>query len=133
MEDSRVELEPSLHDGEFFGLLVTPSKELELCCVTCAGEGVRIRLPGLVRLRAEEFLEGNTIFAVGQYQGSAPAELLNFVFGLDDGPGGKGKEFADRAATNWTLLHLRSSYGCELVALATGRVAVEPFDLARQG
>jgi hypothetical protein len=128
MEELETELLASLHDGNFFGLLVTRSNELQLRCITPSGEGILIRLPGLIRLRAHEFLEANTIFEVSRYEGAAPAELLNFVFGLQDDEERKGLEFANRAASSWTLLHLRSSYGCELVALASGRAAVEPFD-----
>ncbi len=69
-DDSGVVRNPSFHDGRFLGLVISPDKrQLTIYCQTVDGLQYEITAPGLVRLRADNILEGNIIFDLAVHEG----------------------------------------------------------------
>jgi hypothetical protein len=118
---------PDFHDGSLTGIILPEAETLELRCADVNGRRYILRLPQLVSLRADNFREGNIILDASVYESDFPPELIKKVFGED--ANGEPAWLAGRIEAlregSWTLLELTSSYGCELLALARGRLSVE--------
>jgi len=77
---------PDLHGGLLLGIVLSPDREdLTLFCRTADGTDLRLTFPGLVRLRVDNFLEGNIIFEVSIRAGDrCPPAALKRVWDYDD-------------------------------------------------
>lgn len=120
--------DPDLHDGTLTGIVVQNGHTLELHCFTVDHQRYTLRLPSLVRLRVDNFLQGNIIFELSVHASGFAPELVKKVFG-EDGPGEPpwlADELNRLSNGTWTLLELTSSYGCDLLALSEGELIVEP-------
>ncbi len=118
-----------LHDGRLVSLELK-GDALELGCELMSGGRVRIRANGLYRMRADRFVQGN-IVRVLRVSEECRTEFRRAVTLSDDERIPEewfDREFNQAQRVGWHLLTLESSYGCELVAVAKGRVAmmVEP-------
>ena len=123
-----VVLDPELHDGFLRGITVSPSKTLTVACSTLSGENVELVLEDVVRLRADNFREGNIIFEVRLLRGSACSpELVRKVFNYSDEEAARllPRDMRTIANESWNLIAIDSSYGCELVAIARGSVSIQ--------
>src|SRR5258705_13794387 len=115
-QDSRLLMEPDLHDGKLTGILLNGERTVELYCADVMGKKYILRLERLIAFRADSFREGNIIFEVLVHSEDYPRELVKRAFGHDaagDPPWLESrlqKLTTDRA----TLVELTSSYGCEL-------------------
>src|SRR5579864_54913 len=80
---------PDLHDGLLLGIILSPDgDELTLLCREVDGTEVRLTVPEIVRLRVDEFLQGNIISDVWIREGDrCPQESVRRVFGYDDEEG----------------------------------------------
>lgn len=110
----------NLHDGYLNGIVVRAEETLVLYCKTADGKTCTVTIPGLMRLRADNFNEGNIIFELNFYQGlDCPKDLVKKLKGYDgirDAETFSG-DMNSIEEHNWTLLELTSSYGCDLLAL----------------
>jgi hypothetical protein len=86
-----------------------------------SGTSWRLVLHEVERLRATEFLEGNTILDVNRYSGSVPPlELIRSLFGIkspNDTPKYMQERIARIQSGELTLFYIAPSYGCEFIAL----------------
>ena len=116
--------DPALHDGRLRGIELTDDSGLLIKCSTEDGIAVRIVGDGLVALMATDFKEGNIIFEVRFSAADSDSEVaLARLFGGHAGGIQKGNRVL---SANGRLLEVASSYGCELVALFSGSIVVEP-------
>jgi hypothetical protein len=113
--------DPGLHDGLLVGINLRPDKEeLLLDCRSVDGKDIRLTLPKLIRLRVDNFLQGNIICDISIHEGDrCSPQAVKRVYGYDDDDAQKWistnmKEIIDG---RWTLVEVSTSYGCELVAL----------------
>lgn len=109
-----------LHDGYLNGLVVRAENTLVLHCKTADGKTCTVTIPGLVRLRANNFNEGNIIFELNFFQGGqCPDNLVRELKGYDETRDAEAliADMKNIGECNWTLLELTSSYGCDLLAL----------------
>lgn len=109
-----------LHDGYLNGIVVRSENTLVLYCKTADGKSCNVTIPGLVRLRANNFNEGNIIFELNFHRGSGcPEDLIKKLRGYDDITNAEtlSADMRNVEERNWTLLELTSSYGCDLLAL----------------
>ena len=123
-------MQPDLHDGSLSGIIVSEAKTLELHCAQVDGRRYVLRLPELVSLRADDFRQGNIILDVKVYESDFPPDLIRSVYGEEGNadPAWLSRELQALRQGPWTLLELRSSYGCHLLALAKGHLLVEPAE-----
>jgi hypothetical protein len=126
-EPATVLLSPDLHDGFLRGVVLGDQEIVELLCSDVDGRRYVLRLPKLMALRADNFLQGNIIFEVNVYTTDFPQDLIKRVYGADgDGePDWLSARLQEMRDQSWTLLEITSSYGCELLALAKGTLSVE--------
>ncbi|HEY6418986.1 MAG TPA: hypothetical protein VIX59_08285 [Candidatus Binataceae bacterium] len=115
-------IDPEFHDGLLLGIVLSPDGgDLTLLCRRVDGRDFSLALPRLVRLRADNFLEGNIIFGISIYEGdSCPPEDVRWVWDYNDEHAQQylPKHMKDITDERWTLLKVTTSYGCELVALS---------------
>src|SRR5258708_39139478 len=113
-------MEPDLHDGTLTGIVLSAPNTVSLYCTDVDKRQFMLRLASLVRLRANDFLEGNVIFEVRVHTHSFSPELVRRVHGNDDDaiPEWLPAMLLKLSAGTWTLLEVTSSYGCDLLALA---------------
>jgi hypothetical protein len=119
-----------LHDGYLHGIVVYGEKMLVLFCTTVNGKDCTVTIPGLVRLRANNFNEGNIIFELNFHRGSAcPSDLVGKLRGYDLKDAERlSADLRNIGERNWTLLELTSSYGCDLLALFDGAPEAVQYD-----
>jgi hypothetical protein len=118
--------DPELHDGLLVGIIMQPDQdELTLLCRQVDGREIRITIPEIVRLRVDNFLQGNIIFSLLIHEGDAcPTPSVRRVYSYDDDDEARRylssriKEIKDGC---WTLVEVNTSYGCELLALSRAR------------
>lgn len=124
--DKTVLLEPDLHDGTLSGIVLTAPKTLSLHCADVDQRQYVLRLSGLVRLRANDFMEGNVIFEVKVHTHDFSPGLVKRVYGEsgDAVPEWLPATLLKLSRGEWTLLEITSSYGCHLLALAEGSLDV---------
>lgn len=119
--------DPNLHDGSLTGIMLQAGS-LELVCASVEGKRYSLRVGELVRLRADNFLEGNIIFDIRVFMGpDCPRELFRRAYGAitsQEEPA-LDRKLDEARNEGWTLLSLESSYGCELVALAKRALQIE--------
>lgn len=114
---------PSLHDGRLLAIeLIGP--DLQLRCADVNGAQHFLVLRDIVRLRADNFLQGNIVFEVSTFSTEACPEHLIRAAYQDAEHATLAGEIEDIRTQNLTLLQLGSSYGCELVALGKGALEV---------
>jgi hypothetical protein len=126
---------PTFHDGHLTGLAVS-DREATLSISRSDGVMWRIELAGVRYLKADDFREGNIIFAVEAMTGVEPPR--DMVEALVSGPHeAAAQEHHDKhrayidglveqvATGSLTLLSLSSSYGCELRAVCEAVTARE--------
>jgi|SRR6185437_1753387 len=121
--------DPNLHDARLFSLVLTDGG-LQIDCESTTGQRFRLSLQDLVRVRADNFREGNIILEIRRYRGaSCPAALIKTAFGAEnDGSTDWLSGITDQIRRDdWTLVVLESSYGCELVALAKGQLRIDAY------
>lgn len=109
-----------LHDGYLNGIVVRAENTLVLHCKTADGKTGTLTIPGLVRLRADNFNEGNIIFELSFHRGrECPEDLVKKLKGYDEIRDAEtlSRDMKNIEERNWTLLELTSSYGCDLLAL----------------
>ena len=120
-------LEPDFHDGRLRGILVDLNSTL---LITCAGENRRkeyvLKVPKINSLVVNNFRQGNIIFNIYLFpEGKSSREVVALALGIgdaeDQGP-------VDRMETkirqnDWITIHITSSYGCELAAIAECRLS----------
>lgn len=110
-----------LHDGYLYGLLLDEKNSLLLFCKDIQGKHWKVIVNKTIKLRVENFWEGNIIFSVRSYSGKeCPVDLIKKVYKFND-------EAAERLISQTYnqiidkklfLTLLNSSYGCELIALS---------------
>lgn len=118
--------EPDFHDGALTGVRVIEESTLELYCSTHDGDPYTVSLSGLEALKVDNFLEGNIIFEIELFNSKFPIELVRRAFSLsaDDNPAWLQQKMKQMADDGWTVLELSSSYGCEIAAIARGKIEV---------
>ena len=107
-----------LHDGSLDGLVLTPEKALEISFTTVPGDKVTLRLNGLVRLKAEDFREGNTVLDVEIKRGESieRSTIAAAIGEKEDHP--FVQKLCDQArAEGWATVDVSSSYGCALIGV----------------
>jgi len=120
--------DPDLHDGRLLAMEVR-GNSLLLRCTAVDGQEYAVTVGDLVRLRADNFLQGNIIFELLIFAGSnCPEDLVRSVYQLRTDDKWIGVAMEEIRRERWTLLQLESSYGCSLVALSKGAVDVRPVD-----
>jgi hypothetical protein len=89
-----------------------------------------VSLPALKRLKADNFLQGNIIFEIAVFNSDFPISSVRRAFGLEDeiDPPWLAQQMTEMNKYNWTLFELSSSYGCDLVAIAQGKMRVERIE-----
>ena len=118
---------PDLHDGLLTAVVLVGETTLELHCQTVDRTLYVLRLRDLVRLRVDNFLEGNIIFEIRTFPSNeCPTEIIDRLYPPSPmGVRGTEQPEARRAvAEGWTYVCLESSYGCELVALAKKQLEI---------
>lgn len=91
-----------------------------------------MRATELVRLRMDNFLEGNIIFEIATFPAAhCPVSIVERLFPTT--PLGieplAQVEPQQAIAGRWTYLQVTTSYGCDLVALFKGRLEVETIEV----
>jgi len=117
-------IEPDLHDGWLRIILSPNGEDLTLLCRSIDVKDFSILVPELVKLRVENFLEGNIIYEVKIREGGeCPAVAVQKVFNYADDEVGKylPGRMKEIVHGKWTLIELTASYGCELLALSKAR------------
>lgn len=119
--------EPDFHDGALTGVRVIERSTLELYCSTLEGEAYKVSLSGLEALKVDNFREGNIIFEIELFNSNFPIELVKRAFSLsaEENPPWLQQKITEMTADGWTLLELSSSYGCEIAAIAKGKLDVQ--------
>lgn len=119
--------EPDFHDGALAGLRVVDKSTLELYCSTHEGDSYTVSLPGLEALKVDNFLQGNIIFEIELFNANFPIELVKRAFSLsaEEYPPWLQQKITQMTDEGWTLLELSSSYGCELAAIARGKLEIQ--------
>ena len=121
--------DPGLHDGLLLGVVLRPDgEELTLICQDADGRAIRITVPELERLRVDRFLQGNIIFEVTIREGDQCApDSVKWAWSYDH------NDEEDEVSRNlpewmrwikddhWTLVEVRTSYGCDLFAVSRAR------------
>jgi hypothetical protein len=122
LDRNKVLIDPELHDGQLLGIIVSPDREdLTLYCRRTDGVDIAVTLPDLIRLRVDNFLEGNIIFEISIREGEqCSADAVRKLWNYDETEAGQHlatlmKEIKDGG---WSLIELSSSYGCELLAMS---------------
>ena len=122
--------DPDFHDGCLTGVVVRDRSTLELHCTTVDGVDHLLRLEGLDALKADNFSQGYIIFEVIVHRPPFDPELVLRAH-RHSGEGKPDREDAwlprklDRMLReNWTLLQITSSYGCEVLAIASGEMKI---------
>lgn len=123
---------PELHDGELTGIVLSSHGErsdLLLYATSCEGPRFKIEIPNIVRLRVDNFLEGNIIFELELFEGmQISTKDLQDVYLSDDysdvwlGEGGRAAH---------CLLKVSTSYGCEGRALFEAPASAVYFELEK--
>jgi hypothetical protein len=118
---------PDFHDGALTGLRVVDKSTLELYCSTHEGDPYTVSLPGLEALNVDNFLQGNIIFEIELFTANFPIELVKRAFSLsaEENPPWLQQKITQMTDEGWTLLELSSSYGCELAAIAKGKLEIQ--------
>lgn len=120
MSEPNVIMDPDLHDGNLIGLVVHHREQLEIFCTDIGGVEYVVTVGGLIALRADDFRQGNIIFELLIHRSPIAPSLVERVFGdksEKDPPWLSAK--MSTLTNEHVLLEVTSSYGCELVALAT--------------
>lgn len=123
---------PDLHDGYLTGIKIEGNSTLTLFCKTVEGVSCNLAIPSLVKLRVNNFFEGNIIFEINLYKGvTCPARLVKSLYGYDDSQASQylSHHIRDIHEKNWILIELISSYGCELLALAASLISDITVDM----
>jgi len=128
-------MNPDLHDGYLFGVIVDEEKTLKLLCKHVDGTIYTLMTSGVVHLRTRNFWEGNIIFEFRVYDAEqCPVELLTRAFtkstSIKERPwSSEAEEIADlkeevsrvlegMKKDHCVMLELAPSYGCHLIAIA---------------
>lgn len=84
-------------------------------------------LSGLEALKVDNFLQGNIILEIELFNGNFPIELVKraFSFSAEENPPWLRQKITQMTDEGWTLLELSSSYGCELAAIAKGKLEIQ--------
>ncbi len=101
---------------------------LQLFLTTTDQRKFIVTIPNIVRMRADNFLEGNIVFDVSLYQNAeCSEEKLKSLYGYNKEQAQKylPKNLIEIADKKLTLFELGSSYGCELLALFSGSIQIE--------
>jgi hypothetical protein len=123
---------PDLHDGSLVGIMLAPDGDLSLYCRAADAKIYKMIVPAIERMRADNFLQGNTIFDIFVYAGKdcprkAVEDLYCYTneprehrYSRDENLMGTWIQAKLEKITRerWTLISLGSSYGCELLALS---------------
>lgn len=119
--------EPDFHDGALTGVRVIEKSVLELYCSTLEGDAYKVSFSGLEALKVDGFREGNIIFEIELFNSNFPIELIRRAFSLsaEDNPPWLEQKIKQMTDDGWTLLELSSSYGCEIAAIAKGKLVAE--------
>lgn len=112
-------LVPNLHDGYLDGFY-RQGQDLIILVRDVGGDSYTITLPKTIKVYATDFLQGNIILTATFYTGSAcppyAVHLANWcIHGDDDDE--KERVYQDFVNSNWSLLEIQPSYGCELYAI----------------
>jgi hypothetical protein len=77
--------DPDFHDGQLLGIVLSPDREdLTLYCRRVDGRDFSLMLPRIVRLRVDNFLEGNIIYEISIREGDrCPAEAVQRLWNYD--------------------------------------------------
>ena len=108
---------PDFHDGRLEQVGVTPDSTLNLALRTIDGAPFRVSVPQVLRVKADNFREGNVVFEVGAYSlRDCPRELLVMLEAMQP------LTAADYDGVK-TVVYVVSSYGCDLIALGSAPIA----------
>lgn len=114
---------PNLHDGLLVGLHLASNNSLCLICRGTDQAEWRVTIPKIVRLRADNFRQGNIIFGIRVLSAATCSEetmrRLEEYSAADDATG-PTVALENARKNRWSMLELGSSYGCELLALFEG-------------
>lgn len=115
---------PNLHDGYLDGFMMTPTRELVLMCRTASQHALRLRISSVEHLRVDNFREGNIIRTICvRPVATIPERLLEALLG--DGALVMHNDYVSNIASKgWSVVHLETSYGCELIALSSATSGV---------
>jgi hypothetical protein len=120
-------LDPEFHDGLLLGIVMSPSdKSLTVHCQTIDKEDCRLTIPQIVRLRADDFRQGNIIFEMTLREGpEVPEEAVRKLWQFEGDMAAKHLATLMRKiqSDRWILFEIGSSYGCELLAVSQGSIA----------
>jgi len=103
-------------------------KALQLFLTTTDKRKFIVTIPNIIRMRADNFLEGNIVFDISVYQNAECSEgKLKSLYGYNEEQAQKylSKNLREIAEKNLSLFQLGSSYGCELLALFSGSLQIE--------
>jgi hypothetical protein len=123
------DLLPLLHDGRLIGIAVLPDKRCVVILSDHAGSIYRMSLTGIVRLRADNFREGNIILDVTAETGDRVEEReILFALSVDDAD--KHPDFVKSVLQrvrnrDLYLVHINPSYGCTFACLCGGWTVTE--------
>ena len=123
---------PDLHDGSLVGMVLAANGDLSLFCRAVDAKLYKLVVPAVERMRADNFLQGNTIFEISVYEGEdCPRKALEdlycytneareHLYSRNDNLMGTWipAQLEKITREGWTLISLGSSYGCELLALS---------------
>jgi len=120
-------VDPEFHDGNLTGIRIT-KKSLQLYLTTIDSKNFIITISDIVRIRVNNFLEGNIIFDITVYKNTlCQEEKLKILYGYNEEQAAKHlpANLRDIANKKLSLLELGSSYGCELLVLFSGLIQIE--------
>ena len=126
-------IDPNFHDGYLPGIRVLENKTLQLHLTHVDETRYILRITGLEKLKADNFVEGNIILDMSLYTGEAISEnTLRELYG--DPPIDYDNWFksvqAKVKAENWSYLEIDATYGCELRAIFSKPLST--FDLVSE-
>ena len=122
-----VVVDPEVHDGQLMSIAMSQDKTLTVCFQTASGSSVTLQFLDVVRLRADNFREGNIVFEVRTYTGGeCPPDLVARAFDYGEAETARWlpAQLHTIVSEAWRLVVIDSSFGCDLVALGRGALEI---------
>lgn len=119
----------AFHDGKLLGIIVSQARTCVLLTADQKGHHYRIVLSGVIRLRADEFKEGNTILNINVRSGEQvnSGEITRLCDADEQGVSGSfvSNILSRIHSRQLFLFAINPSYGCEFTCVCE-RLAIEP-------
>jgi hypothetical protein len=117
-------IDPLVHDAKLMGLILKENDSATLYIKDEAGNRHDIELRGVIRLKADDFKEGNVILYLAVLNGPEfEISMLADLFGVELEKEKLKPYFQDTAdklkSRHLSLVSLVPSYGCKLLALCS--------------